>query len=118
MMTKREFMNMIINGEINEEVKAFAENEIQKLDAANARKSARKTQTQIENEPIKNAICELLADGEKRVASAIAKEMNLSVQKVSALCRRLVDEGRLQCEEVKVPKKGMQKAYFMEKEEA
>ena len=118
MMTKREFMNKIINEEINEEIKAFAENEIQKLDAANARKSVRKTQTQIENEPIKKAICELLANGEKKVASVIAEEMNLSVQKVSALCRRLVDEGRLQVEEVKVPKKGKQKAYFVEKEEA
>lgn len=35
----------------------------------------------------------------------------ISVQKASALCRQLVEEGALTVQEIKVSKKGKQKAY-------
>ena len=96
-------MNNLIN---------FATEEIAKLDARNASRSSKPTKAQIENEPIKKKIVELLTEvGEKYVASAIAEKVEISTQKASALCRQLVDEGKLQVEEVKVPKKGKQKAY-------
>ena len=96
-------MNNLIN---------FATEEIAKLDARNASRSSKLTKAQIENEPIKKKIVELLTEvGEKYVASAIAEKVEISTQKASALCRQLVDEGKLQVEEVKVPKKGKQKAY-------
>ena len=90
----------------------FATEEIAKLDARNTSRSSKPTKTQIENEPIKTKIVELLTEvSEKYVASAIAEKVEISTQKASALCRQLVDEGKLQVEEVKVPKKGKQKAY-------
>ncbi len=112
-MTKREFLEAVIATEaVAVNVKEFAENEIVKLDLKNLHRSSKPTKTQVENEPIKTAIVTLLTEtDEKYVASVIAEKVEISTQKASALCRQLVNEGKLQVEEVKVPKKGTQKAY-------
>ena len=124
-MTKREFLQAVIAmAEIEkdsdvkvkdftmEEIKTHAEEEITKLDMRNATRSSKPTKVQIENESIKQKIVELLTEvGEKYVASAIAEKLEISTQKASALCRQLVESGKLQVEDVKVPKKGKQKAY-------
>ena len=118
-MTKREFLNNVIavidgTSEVNvskEELEEFAKAEIVKLDERNANRSSKPTKTQIENEPIKEKILEVLSTGEKMVASAIAERVEISTQKASALCRQLVESQKLKVEEVKIPKKGKQKAY-------
>lgn len=116
-MTKREFLNEVIavidgTSEVNViELKEFAKAEIAKLDERNASRSSKPTKTQIENEPIKEKILEILSTGERMVASAIAEKVEISTQKASALCRQLVESGKLSVEEVKIPKKGKQKAY-------
>ena len=116
-MTKREFLNEVIavidgTSEVNVlELKEFAKAEIVKLDERNANRSSKPTKTQIENEPIKEKILEVLSTGEKMVASAIAEKVEISTQKASALCRQLVESQKLKVEEVKIPKKGKQKAY-------
>lgn len=114
-MTKREFLQAVVNSEgVAVDVKSFAEEEIVKLDLRNAMRSSKPTKAQIENEPIKNKILELLIETkEKYSASSIAEKLEISTQKASALCRQLVDSGRLQVEEIKIPKKGKQKAYFV-----
>lgn len=104
--------NMYMEGVTMEKLVDFAKEEIAKLDQRNASRSSKPTKAQIENEPIKRKIIELLTEvGEKYVASAIAEKLEISTQKASALCRQLVESGKLQVEEVKVPKKGKQKAY-------
>ena len=116
-MTKREFLNEVIavidgTSEVNVlELKEFAKAEIVKLDERNANRSSKPTKTQIENEPIKEKILEILSTGERMVASAIAERVEISTQKASALCRQLVESKKLKVEEVKIPKKGKQKAY-------
>ena len=116
-MTKREFLNEVIavidgTSEVNVlELKEFAKAEIVKLDERNANRSSKPTKTQIENEPIKEKILEVLSTGERMVASAIAERLEISTQKVSALCRQLVESKKLKVEDVKIPKKGKQKAY-------
>lgn len=116
-MTKREFLNEVIavidgTSEVNVlELKEFAKAEIVKLDERNASRSSKPTKAQIENEPIKEKILEVLSTGEKMVASAIAEKVEISTQKASALCRQLVESQKLKVEEVKIPKKGKQKAY-------
>ena len=116
-MTKREFLNEVIavidgTSEVNVlELKEFAKAEIVKLDKRNANRSSKPTKTQIENEPIKDKILEVLSTGERMVASAIAERLEISTQKVSALCRQLVESKKLKVEDVKIPKKGKQKAY-------
>lgn len=118
-MTKREFLNEVIavidgTSEVNViELKEFAKAEIAKLDERNASRSSKPTKTQIENEPIKEKILEILSTGERMVASAIAEKVEISTQKASALCRQLVESGKLSVEEVKIPKKGKQKAYHI-----
>ena len=118
-MTKREFLNEVIavidgTSEVNVlELKEFAKAEIVKLDERNASRSSKPTKTQIENEPIKEKILEVLSTGERMVASAIAERLEISTQKVSALCRQLVESKKLKVEEVKIPKKGKQKAYMV-----
>ena len=118
-MTKREFLNDVIavidgTSEMDAlELKEFAKAEIVKLDERNASRSSKPTKTQIENEPIKEKILEVLSTGERMVASAIAERLEISTQKVSALCRQLVESKKLKVEDVKIPKKGKQKAYMV-----
>ena len=118
-MTKREFLNEVIavidgTSEVNVfELKEFAKAEIVKLDERNANRSSKPTKTQIENKPIKEKILEVLSTGEKMVASAIAERLEISTQKASALCRQLVESKKLKVEDVKIPKKGKQKAYMV-----
>lgn len=118
-MTKREFLNEVIavidgTSEVDVlELKDFAKAEIVKLDERNASRSSKPTKAQIENEPIKEKILEVLSTGEKMVASAIAERLEISTQKASALCRQLVESKQLKVEDVKIPKKGKQKAYMI-----
>ena len=116
-MTKREFLNEVIavidgTSEVDVlELKEFAKAEIVKLDERNANRSAKPTKAQIENKSIKEKILEVLSTEERMVASAIAERVEISTQKASALCRQLVESNKLKVEEVKIPKKGKQKAY-------
>lgn len=118
-MTKREFLNEVIavidgTSEVDVlELKEFAKAEIVKLDERNANRSSKPTKAQIENEPIKEKILEILSTGERMVASAIAERLEISTQKASALCRQLVESKKLKVEDVKIPKKGKQKAYMV-----
>ena len=118
-MTKREFLNEVIavidgTSEMDAlELKEFAKAEIVKLDERNASRSSKPTKAQIENEPIKEKILEVLSTGERMVASAIAERLEISTQKASALCRQLVESKKLKVEDVKIPKKGKQKAYMV-----
>ena len=118
-MTKREFLNEVIavidgTSEVDVlELKEFAKAEIVKLDERNANRSSKPTKTQIENEPIKEKILEVLSTGERMVASTIAERLEISTQKASALCRQLVESKKLKVEDVKIPKKGKQKAYMV-----
>ena len=111
-MTNREFYTAIVNGTLTEDVIAKAHEEIEKLDARNAKRSAKPSKKSLENAPIKESIAEFLADG-SHLASEIAKGLDLSVSKVSALCRQMVGDGILTVEDVKVKGKGTQKSYSL-----
>lgn len=111
-MTKREFFEQVQNGVvITEEMQAFAEKEIKAIDERNKKRSAKPSAKQIENETIKEKIIETFTGKGKTLASAIGETMGISTNKASALCRQLVAEKKMTVEDVKVPKKGMQKAY-------
>lgn len=110
-MTNREFYTAIVNGIINEDVIAHASNAIAKLDERNAKRASKPSKKSLENEPIKESIANLLVDGEARLASEIASALELSVSKVSALCRQMVADEVLHVEDVKVKGKGTQKSY-------
>lgn len=110
-MTNREFFNAIINANVSDELTAHATAELEKLDKRNAQRSSKPSKTQLENEPIKAHLLEILAVKPMTASEIHEVDENLSTQKISSLCRQLVDAGKLTVEEVKVPKKGQQKQY-------
>lgn len=110
-MTNREFLNAIINGEITDEVVAMAKAEIEKLDARNEKRRITMTKEQVANEGVKAQIVEFIGDKIAVVASEIAQGVGVSTQKVSALCKQLVDEDKLTVADVKVKGKGSVKGY-------
>ena len=111
-MTQRDFYNAVIASVDNDELKAFATEAIEKLDVRNAKRASKPSKKSLENEPIKASIREFLESG-SHLASEIASGLNLSVSKVSALCRQMVGDGLLTVEDVKVKGKGTQKSYSL-----
>ena len=109
-MTKREFYVAIANGEMNDEVKATAEEYIAKMDEANEKRKNTLSKKQEENEAVKAQILDHL-DTEAKTATTIGELVGISTQKASALLRQLVNDGKATVTEVKIPKKGAQKAY-------
>ena len=110
-MTNREFFTAIVSANVSDELTAFAQEAIAKLDKRNEARSSKPSKVALANAPIKEAILAFVAENEDAIASAIATGCEVSVQKASALCRQLVEEGKLTSQEVKVPKRGKVKAY-------
>jgi hypothetical protein len=111
-MTEREFLNLVINGDINEDVKAYATEGIAKLDAKNEKRKNTPTKEQLANEGLKANILALL-EGKSMVASDIGASLGVSTQKASALCQLLVKEGKLSVADIKVKNKGAVKSYSL-----
>lgn len=112
-MTNREFFNAIINSNVNDELTAYATAELEKLDKRNAQRSSKPSKTQLENEPIKARLLEILAVKPMTASEIHEVDAGLSTQKISSLCRQLVEAGKLAVEDVKIPKKGKQKQYHI-----
>lgn len=110
-MTNREFYNAIVNGTINDEVTAFAQAALEKMDATNEKRRNTPSKTAIENQPLIDTIVTSILTHEVKTASDVATELGVSVQKASALLRQIVADGKATVEDVKVAKKGTQKAY-------
>ena len=107
-MTRREFFTAVMECEgIDAELKLFAENEIAKMNDRNAKRKANPSKKSVENEPIKEAIKATLTD-EPKTASEIAKAVEISVQKASALLRQI--DG-LTVPEIKAKGRGKVKGY-------
>lgn len=111
-MTNREFYTAVANGNITEEVIAHASTAITKLDAALEKRKNAPNKKDAENAPILEAITNALTT-EPVVAADIAAMVGISVQKASSLLRKLVASGVATVTEVKVPKRGTQKAYAL-----
>lgn len=108
-MTKREFLNAVIEQVADAELKLYAEKELTKMDERNAKRSHTPSKTAIANEPIKAQIKSILTD-EPHTASEIANTVGISTQKASALLRQI--DG-LNVTEIKVKGKGKVKGYAL-----
>lgn len=94
-MTKVEMYNAILAVEgLTAEQTEFLTKERDAVAKRNARKSGSLTKVQKENVGVKENIVEVLADGAK-TATEVAKALELSTQKVSALMRQLIAEGKV-----------------------
>lgn len=110
-MTKREFYTAIKNGEIDEQVKLFASEELKKMDAVNEKRRNTLSKKAKENEPLLQQITDEILTEEPKTATDVAAVLNVSVQKASGLLRCLVEDGKAAKVDVKIKGKGTQKGY-------
>ena len=99
-MTKREFLETIVESAMPEEVKDFAKAEIQKMD-----KQLEKRREKAEYEPILDKIYTDILGDKPVTASMVAERLEMSTQKASAMLRKLVEAGKATAQEVRVEKR-------------
>ena len=88
-MTRREFFEAVMAVEgIEVELHDFAANEIDKMDARNAKRSSTPSKRSLANEPIKEEIVKVLTH-DAQSASEIAEKVGISTQKSSSLLRQI-----------------------------
>lgn len=110
-MTKREFYTAIMKGEIDEQVKLFATEELEKMDAVNEKRRNTLSKKAQENQPLLQQITDEILTEEPKTATDVAAILEVSVQKASGLLRRLVEDGKAAKVDVKIKGKGTQKGY-------
>ena len=109
-MTTRNYFEAIAEGRMNDEIKAWAAGQIEKLDARNAKRA----KTAIANAPLKEAIFKYLSENDGKFTEAeLGAVIESTHNKAGSLVRQLVAEGKVSVEEVKIPKVGKRKAYFI-----
>ena len=110
-MTKREFYTAFMKGEIDEQVKLLATEELEKMDAVNEKRRNTLSKKAQENQPLLQQITNEILTEEPKTATDVAAILNVSVQKASGLLRRLVEDGKAVKVDVKIKGKGTQKGY-------
>ena len=108
--TNRMALTLVANGNITEEVKAWALNEIAKLDKKNAKRKAEEGTIKAENKPIADAILKAL-EGGSMISSTLAMTIGQTTQKTNGVAGEMVKLGMLTKFKVKVKNKGEQTAY-------
>lgn len=117
-MTKREFFEKVKNGEFDEEIAAFADQELGKLDHTNElRKVAAATKAvekEAERAPIREAVMKVMTV-EPKTASMLIEEAGVTItpQSIPSLLKGLIEEGVVVKSDVKIPGKGKQKGYSL-----
>ena len=121
-MTNREFYTAIAANEtLSEEIRTHATEAIAKLDATAEKRKGKVSKADQEKRDANAALAakvtaEILTTEAKTATdvAAVLTEMlgeEVKVQKASYICRLAVDLGLANQTEVKIPKKGTQKAY-------
>ena len=120
-MTKREFFVKAAAGEMTEEMQAMAAEFLTKMDAqleARKGKVSEKEQAKRDaNAALATHVAKEVLGAEAKTATDVAAALTefageeVKVQKASYLCRLAVELGLANQTEVKIPKKGTQKAY-------
>ena len=120
-MTKREFFVKVSAGEMTEEMQAFAAEALVKMDETLAKRKGKLSEKeQAKREANEALACRVAAEilgAEAKTATDVADELTemlgeeVKVQKASSLCRKAVELGLAVQTDVKIPKKGTQKAY-------
>ena len=115
-MTNREFYTNIANGNITEAEKEFALAAIAKMDETNEKRKNKTSPKDAEKAAADAVIREnvfnvLTAD--PQTEGDIAAQVGVTGAKARAELRKLVDEGRVAKTDIKVPKKGTCKGYFI-----
>lgn len=111
-MTNRQALTLVANGNITDEVKAWALGEIGKLDKKNAKRKAAEGEIKAENKPIAEAILSALANG-SMLSVDLATTIGQTVPKTNGVAGEMVKLGMLTKTKVKVKGKGDQTSYSL-----
>ena len=112
-MTRRERLELVIKGEINEELIEECKRELEKLDAH--RTHARENANVQENKEFEERICAALREASEPVQVDELAELigaTFSRQRLTALCTNLIREEKIRSCDVKT-KKGKRKGYYI-----
>ena len=111
-MTNRQGYTAVIGGKITPEVVAWAQGELAKLDAKNAKRKAAEGEIKAENKPIADAILSKLS-ATPILSAELAKALELTTQKVNGVAGEMFKLGMIGKTKVKVKNKGEQTAYYL-----
>lgn len=117
-MTARDFYTAVIDvlsaHDMREDLVAYAESAIAKLDATNAKRKEKTDKASLEkaaaDAPLLDALQAALTN-EPKTATDLKDVIEANVQKTSSLLRALVKAERANVQDVKVKGKGTQKGY-------
>ena len=120
-MTNRDFYNAIINADLTavfedemaESVKEHAKAALGKLDATNEKRRNSTSKKEEENLPIMEQIVNEVLSFEPMTASDVGAVVGISHNKATPILKMAVARGLAGVKDIKVPKKGMQKGYFL-----
>lgn len=113
-MTRRERLEAVINGNITPELIDECREELAKLNerSAAALAKSKETMNYKENKVYEEQICNLLGAEPMQVGEIAEKlGVDISRQRLTAICTNLVREGRISVIDVKVKGKGTRRAY-------
>ena len=111
-MTAREALTAIVSDKVTDKVKAWAQNEIAKLDKKNEKRKVAAGEIKEENKPIAQAILQALAGGQM-LSADLAKAIGQTTQKTNGVAGEMCKIGTLIKTKVKVKNKGEQTAYAL-----
>lgn len=112
-MTKREMLNAIVAGTVNEEVIAKAAEMLEQMDHELEVRKNRQSKKALENAPLIERIVNEILGEEVMTASMVAEVLEVTPQKASALLRAAVKDGKAVATDVKIKGKGTQKGYVL-----
>ena len=117
-MTRRERLELIIRGELTEELINECREELRKLDERSAAALAKSKESEQyrANKVYEERVYEFLEGLEEpaQVGEILAEVApGLTRQRMTAICTNLVREGRIRAVEVKVKGKGKRRAYIV-----
>ena len=120
-MTNRDFYNAIINADLTavfedemaESVKEHAKAALGKLDATNEKRRNSTSKKELENMPLMEQVVNEVLSFEPMTASDIGAAIGVNHNKATHIVKMAVTRGLAGVKDIKVPKKGMQKGYFL-----
>lgn len=115
-MTRRQRLEAVINGEITEELIKSCKEELKKLDAEGAKALAKSKETSRykENKELEERIIEILTNEPIQIDELKEKlGIELTRQRLTAICTNLVRDERICVADVKVKGKGKRRAYYV-----
>lgn len=116
-MTNREMLTAVINGAVTAEVIAKAQECLTALDKRNENRKSKPSKRTVENEPVRTAILAFVTDHPKAFSVDVANAVGITTQKMTSLGVRMVADGVLTKEKVKVKGKGEQTVWSVPTED-